>query len=70
MISCSIDGLILKIPNTCKIENEKFISSLVITKRENKRYISSEELSILPGKQNLKMIKPLYPTTKITATYN
>lgn len=31
-----IDGLILKIPNTCKIENENFISSLVITKRENK----------------------------------
>lgn len=31
-----IDGLILKIPNTCKIENVKFISSLVITKRENK----------------------------------
>lgn len=30
-----IDGLILKIPNTCKIENEKFISSLVITKKEN-----------------------------------
>lgn len=31
-----IDGLVLKIPNTCKIENEKSISSLVITKRENK----------------------------------
>lgn len=31
-----IDGLFLKIPNTCKIENEKFISSLVITKKENK----------------------------------